>query len=473
MKSKSAYRLMSIVFVLLLILIASSALIINYFMYNPAEADTVLNLGVGEIYEYPNDGYKIRFYSYNKDIVTVDKNGIITANSKGTAQIAAGRKRIDINVFDAPESVDVKEKSFSIGVGEEYTLAPFIPDSELNTGFEYSVSGDKEALTIDKKGKIKAVKSGKATVTISTYNKKTVSCEIRVGNPPEKISLSANTKTLYLGATGKVYINIPADCASKETTIESSNEKVIKVNSKCELTPVAVGAATIKATTYNGKSATCNITVAEKPYYIRTDLDPKKPMVAFTFDDGQNSPTTNRILKVFEKYKSSCTFFIVGERTKSKENAECIKRMVKNGFQLGNHTYDHEHYGSEVTIQDITRCADRLNDLCGFGPTAFRPTGGFMSDIIKKNCGAPIILWNIDTEDWKLRDGDKVYHRILNEVKDGGIVLMHDIYPSTAYAIEHVVPKLIENGYQIVNVAELAYYKGKTLENGKVYYSIK
>ena len=118
MKSKSAYKLMSIVFVLLLILIASAALVINYFMYNPAEADTVLNLGVGETYEYPSDGYKIRFYSYNKDIVTIDKTGMITANAKGTAQIAAGRKRIDVNVFDAPESVDIHEKSFSIGIGE-------------------------------------------------------------------------------------------------------------------------------------------------------------------------------------------------------------------------------------------------------------------------------------------------------------------------------------------------------------------
>ena len=472
MKSKSAYRFMSIAFVLLLILIACSAVVINYFMYNPSEANTEINMGIGETYEYPDDGYRIRFYSYNKDIATIDKDGVITACSKGTAQIAAGRKRININVLDAPESVEIDEKSFSLGVGEEYTLAPYIPNSELDTGFQYNVSGD-EAFTIDKNGKIKAIKAGKATIEISTYNGKTVSCEVRVGNPPEKITLSANSKTLYMGATGKVYINIPADCASKKTTIESDNEKVITVNSKCELTPISVGTATIKATTYNGKTAECQINVVEKPYYIRTDLDPNKPMVAFTFDDGPNSPTTNRILNVFEKNNASCTFFIVGERTKSKANAECIKRMVKNGFQLGNHTYDHLHYGSDVTIQDITKCADRLNDLCGFGPTAFRPTGGFMSDVIKKNCGAPIILWNIDTEDWKTRNADKVYHRILNEVKDGGIVLLHDIYPTTAEAIEHVIPKLIKNGYQIVNVAELAYYKGKNLENGKIYYSIK
>ena len=472
MKSKSAYRLMSLAFVLLLIFIAFTALVINYFMYNPAEADTTLNLGVGETYEYPNDGYRIRYYSYDKSIASIDKNGIITALSKGTTEIAAGRKRIAVHVLDAPKSIDIKEKSFSLGVGEKYTLSPYIPNSDLDTGFKYSLSGD-EAITIDKNGKIKAVKPGKAKVTISTYNDKTVSCEIRVGNPPDKISLSANSKTLYLGATGKIYINISADCASKDTTVQSSNEKILKINSKGELKPVAVGSATIKATTYNGKTATCKISVVEKPYYIRTDLDASKPMVAFTFDDGPNKPTTNRILKVLEKNKCSATFFIVADRTKSKDNANCIKRMVKNGFQLGNHTYDHSHYGSDVTIQDITKCADQLNKICGYGPTAFRPTGGYMSKVIKKNCAAPIILWSIDTEDWKSRNADKIYHKILNEVKDGGIVLLHDIYPSTAEAIEHVIPKLIKNGYQVVNVAELAYYKGKNLENGKIYYSIK
>ncbi|MDE6413584.1 MAG: Ig-like domain-containing protein, partial [Eubacterium sp.] len=250
MKSKSAYRWMSLVFVLLLIFIAFTALVINYFMYNPAEADTTLNLGVGETYEYPNDGYRVRYYSYDKSIAEIDKNGIITANSKGTTEIAAGRKRISVHVFDAPKSIDIKEKSFSLGVGEKYTLSPYIPNSDLDTGFKYSLSGD-EAITIDKNGKIKAVKPGKTKVTISTYNDKTVSCEIRVGNAPDKISLSANSKTLYLGATGKIYINISADCASKETTVESSNEKIIKINSKGELKPVAVGSATIKATTYN------------------------------------------------------------------------------------------------------------------------------------------------------------------------------------------------------------------------------
>ncbi len=472
MKSKSAYKLMSLVFVLLLIFISFIAVIVNNLMTGTTAFDTAINMGVGQTYQFPESTAKIRFHSYNKEIVTVDKNGVITAVSKGSAQIAAGRKRIDVNVYDAPESVELDDGAFSMGVGEEYTLSPYVPGSEFNTGFTYTLSGD-NAVMVDENGKITAVSAGKTTITVSTYNNCTASCDVSVGNPPDKISLSASSNTLFLGAAGKIFINIPADCASKATAISSDNEEIIKVNSKCELTPVAVGKATITATTYNGVSASCEISVVEKPYYIRPDLDPGKPMIAFTFDDGPNAETTNRILDAFEKNKASCTFFIVGNRTFRDANEACIKRMIENGFQLGNHTYDHKHYGSDVTIEDITGCADRLNEISGHGPTAFRPTGGYLSDIIKQNCGAPIVLWNIDTEDWKTRDGNKIYYKILDEAKDGGIVLMHDIYPSSAYAVECVIPKLIENGYQIVNVAELAYYKGKTLENGTTYYSIK
>lgn len=471
MKSKSAYKLMSLVFVLLLIFISFIAVIVNNLMIGTSASDTAINMGVGQTYQFPGEETKTRFHSYNKEIVTVDKNGLLTAVSKGSAQIAAGRKKIDVNVFDAPKSVVLDDGAFSMGIGEEYTLSPYVPDSEFNTGFSYTISGD-NAVKIDENGKITAVAAGKVTVTVSTYNNCTASCDIKVGNPPDKISLSATSNTLFLGAAGKIFINIPADCASKATTVQSDNEAVLKVNSKGELTPVATGTAKIKATAYNGVSAECEISVVEKPYYIRTNLDPEKPMIAFTFDDGPNAETTNRILDAFEKNNASCTFFIVGNRTFRDANEKCVKRMVEKGFQLGNHTYDHLHYGSEVTINDITKCVDRLNAISGHGPTAFRPTGGFLSDIIKSNCGAPIILWNIDTEDWKCRDGDKLYYRILDEAKDGGIVLMHDIYPTTAYAVEWVIPKLIQNGYQVVNVAELAYYKGKTLENGKTYFSI-
>ncbi len=153
MKSKSAYKLMSLVFVLLLIFISFIAVIVNNLMTGTTASDTAINMGVGQTYQFPESTAKIRFHSYNKEIVTVDKNGVITAVSKGSAQIAAGRKRIDVNVYDAPESVELDDGAFSMGVGEEYTLSPYVPGSEFNTGFTYTLSGD-NAVTVDENGKI-------------------------------------------------------------------------------------------------------------------------------------------------------------------------------------------------------------------------------------------------------------------------------------------------------------------------------
>lgn len=472
MKSKSAYRIMAVIFVVVLILVAVSAVVINININKTPVSDIAVNMGVGQVYQLPEESARHRLRGYDREIITVDKNGAITAVSKGSTRISSGRKKIDVNVFDAPKSVSLDDGAFALGVGEEYQLSPYVPDSEFNAGFTYTPS-EEGIVSIDENGKLTAVMAGKTTVTVSTYNNCTASCDVTVGNPPEEISLSATSKTLFLGASGRIFINIPADCASMETVLQSSDENIVKVTPQCELIPVAVGTATITATTYNGVSASCEISVAEKPQCIRSGLDPRKPMIAFTFDDGPNEETTNRILDVFEKNNASCTFFIVGNRTNRGPNEQCVKRMVEKGFQLGNHTYDHKHYGAKVTIEDITKCTDRLNEISGIGPSAFRPTGGEMSDLIKQNCGAPIILWSIDTEDWKNRDSAKIYSNVLRDARDGGIVLMHDIYKSTADAVEAVIPKLIENGYQVVNVAELAYYKGKNLENGTVYYSIK
>ena len=81
----------------------------------------------------------------------------------------------------------------------------------------------------------------------------------------------------------------------------------------------------------------------------------------------------------------------------------------------------------------------------------------------------PLILWSIDTLDWKSRDSEKVTSHVLENVKDGDIVLMHDIYDSTAGAVKSLVPKLIDMGYQLVTVSELFEARGEVLEGGQIY----
>ena len=202
-------------------------------------------------------------------------------------------------------------------------------------------------------------------------------------------------------------------------------------------------------------------------------VEPKK-MIALTFDDGPYSPVTNRILDVLEKYNAHATFFVVGNRVNS--YSSCVKRAVSLGCEIGNHTWDHTSLttlsGSEVASQ-ISRCNNAVFNLTGVMPSVMRPVGGAYNATVSNNVGMPMIIWSVDTNDWKYRDSQHVINAILNNVKDGDIVLMHDLYASTAAAMETVIPELIARGYTLVTVSELAEYKNQQLKNGQAYTSIR
>lgn len=191
-------------------------------------------------------------------------------------------------------------------------------------------------------------------------------------------------------------------------------------------------------------------------------LDPNKPMIAFSFDDGPSySNSSKRILDTLEKYNVKATFFMVGENAKN--NPEDLKRKVELGMEIGNHTYNHKHYGNDVKPRDISKSSKAIEKACGQAPTAFRSPGGNTTEAIREECkaeGMPLYYWSLDTEDWKSRDAKKVYKRVTKNVKDGDIILMHEIYGSTADAVEKLVPKLLSMGYQIVTCSDLVEYKG-------------
>lgn len=473
MRSRIVDKKTAAAFVAILLIIATVASIISSRIpqkTKPAMASS-FSMGVGQVYSYPSEKEKhIKFKSHDTNIVTVDENGVITAIATGSTVIEAGKSKINVVVCDAPKSISFPEKEFAIGLEESYYLSPDIPDVDYLIGLDYE-SSDSNILNIDDLGKITGVAEGIVTVSVSTYNGCTDSCKIIVAKAPNEIYYSSDNMRLYKGSNYKLRPDVPSGYASKNITLSSDNSDVAKIEDDGTVTAVAEGTANITATSFNGKTAVCSVSVSSIPAYIRTDLDPSRPMIAFTFDDGPNSDTTNAILDVLEEYNGSATFFMVGTRVDSSSNEQCVKRMVSLGCQLGNHTYDHRHYGDEVTADDINRCIDTISRTTGQKPSAFRPTGGYLSDVVIQNCDAPIFIWNVDTKDWKHRNSDKISETIMSSVGDGDIVLMHDIYSTTATAVEKAVPELVKEGYQIVNVAELAYYKGVELENGKVYYS--
>ncbi|MHB8062663.1 MAG: polysaccharide deacetylase family protein [Ruminiclostridium sp.] len=199
-------------------------------------------------------------------------------------------------------------------------------------------------------------------------------------------------------------------------------------------------------------------------------IDPQKPMVALTFDDGPHSKYTMKILASLKKYNGLATFFVLGNRAEKYKNV--IKSINESGNQIGNHTYDHKELtklGGKAITSEVSKTNNILQNITNIKPSLIRPTYGSVNKNVKLYSGAPLILWSIDTLDWKTRNEKMIVNEVLGNVKDGDIILMHDIYETTAMAAEVVIKELSSKGYQLVTIDELFTAKGIDLVNGKVY----
>ena len=204
-------------------------------------------------------------------------------------------------------------------------------------------------------------------------------------------------------------------------------------------------------------------------------LDLNKPMVALTYDDGPSNGPTTRILNTLEKYNARATFFVVGSRVGSYQSQ--IKRAYNLNCEIANHTYNHKTLtllSASGVSSELSQTSSKIESITGERPVIMRPPGGsFNNSTVKNNVGVPIIMWSVDTRDWENRNSSKIVSNIKNNVRDGSIVLMHDLYDCTASATETIVPWLTKNGYQIVTVTEMMDAKGITMQNGTAYYSAK
>lgn len=204
-------------------------------------------------------------------------------------------------------------------------------------------------------------------------------------------------------------------------------------------------------------------------------LDPSKPMVALTYDDGPGEGTSDRILDVMEKYGVVATFFEVGTNVDNVKGAdEILQREIELGCEVGQHTYSHIDMlaSSESTIKtEIASANKAIKKATGQEPTIMRPPYGNCSDSIAKIVNLPCVNWSVDTRDWSSRNADSVCKIIKDEnTLDGKVILMHSVYDSSAQATEQIVPWLIDKGYQLVTVSELLTYKYKEQPtNGKFY----
>ncbi len=193
--------------------------------------------------------------------------------------------------------------------------------------------------------------------------------------------------------------------------------------------------------------------------------------VALTFDDGPSRANDGTILNALQKYGAHATFFVVGDR--ARVDGDILRMYLAAGCEIGSHSWNHPNL-SKMKWKKVDRQLTKTNNMVsklanGYQISLLRPPYGEISNKMRKKLDMPMILWSLDTEDWKSRNARKIFKKVKKNVKDGDIILMHDIYGTTADAIEKVVPWLQGQGYDILTVTELMARKGKTIVNGKAY----
>lgn len=210
----------------------------------------------------------------------------------------------------------------------------------------------------------------------------------------------------------------------------------------------------------------------EAPTTSPAEPDPNKPMIALTFDDGP-SKHTDRLLDIFAAHEGKGTFFVVGNLIENR--LDTVERIALEGHQVAGHSWDHRQLtklGSEELTHQIMATRAKIYETTGVDATVLRPPYGSVNEEVENVCaqlGVTIVNWSMDTLDWKYKDADKIYNTIINEVKDGDIILCHDLHGTTVDAMERVIPALIEQGYQLVTVSELLSYGDKEITAGNVY----
>ena len=291
----------------------------------------------------------------------------------------------------------------------------------------------------------------------------------------EGLNVLLGPVALFPDSYGLVAVTLPYNRLSDDFTL-LNNTQTNQMSERLSLSDDTLTTPKInpESVTYPTSSLTPKSTPTPEPIPIvmpqNSEVDYSKPMVALTFDDGPNA-NTNLLLDILEAYNARATFCVIGQQVSG--NAAIIERAVALGSEIIGHSWDHINL-TKLSKSDILWQLDTTNDaiasITGVNTQLFRAPYGAVNDEVEeaaREAGYAIIFWSVDPLDWKSRDANSIYKEVTDVVKNGDIILSHDIYMSTVDAYERIIPELIRQGYQLVTVSELL--AGRGIEVGNTY----
>lgn len=188
--------------------------------------------------------------------------------------------------------------------------------------------------------------------------------------------------------------------------------------------------------------------------------DRDRPRIALTFDDGPHPVHTAPLLDALAELDAPATFFVVGKDVDA--NPALVARMVRDGHELGNHTYRHRYLplARSRSVEHELRATDlACTRAAGVIPEVARPPWGGRSPRnvrVFQRLAKRLVLWDVNSFDWKGKPVDHVVERVLDRARPGSIILMHEARDggeSTIAAVRRLVPALRARGFELVTVS--------------------
>ncbi|MEY8354693.1 polysaccharide deacetylase family protein [Lachnospiraceae bacterium 54-53] len=178
--------------------------------------------------------------------------------------------------------------------------------------------------------------------------------------------------------------------------------------------------------------------------------------IALTFDDGPHSVYTPRLLDGLRKRGIHATFFLLGENVDGKEAV--VKQMQEDGHLIGSHGYSHVQMSKELVktaCEQIDENNRKIEAITGVKPQYLRPPYGSWNEELECTTDMTVVLWDVDTLDWKTKNTRKIVRQIVKNVEPGDIILLHDVFPTSVEAALEAIDTLTKQGYTFVTVDEL------------------
>ena len=199
-----------------------------------------------------------------------------------------------------------------------------------------------------------------------------------------------------------------------------------------------------------------------------------KKLVALTFDDGPLGTTTPTLLGILKDRDVPATFFMLGNM--ASRDPELVKQVSEAGHEIASHTMRHQSLTSisaAAVESDIAESRAVFREILGYAPELVRPPYGNFNDTVRPRIKGAMILWSVDTLDWKYRNTKSIVSTAMSQVYDGAIILMHDIHPTSVEAVPSLIDTLRDAGYEFTTVSELAEIRGVELTRGVAYYGFR